>query len=71
MRKFYFIAVFGFLAGYAANDLIRYSEINVAGRAEAQSGIDWRSISRDRDFRRAVLSIVDGNCHVEDAYVYC
>lgn len=71
MKKLYFVAVFGFLAGYAANDLLRYSGMELVSRAEAQTKMDWRSMSRDRDFRRAVLSVVDGNCYVDDGYIYC
>lgn len=71
MKRVYLVGIFGFLFGYGANDLKHYTGLSYFNKAEAQSGIDWRSISRDKEFRHAVLRAVDGNCHVDSGQVYC
>ncbi len=42
------------------------------GEAEADvGGMNYYQLKRDRDFKKAVKSVVSGNCFVEGEYVYC
>jgi len=45
--------------------------LNLSVRAKADvAGMDWRDLSRDRDFKKAVQNIV-GNCTVDGSNLSC
>lgn len=72
MKFKYLLVGFGFLAGYVANDIIHSIEIPVVTEAHADvAGMDYYDLGRDRDFKKAVRYVINGNCYLDNDYVYC
>lgn len=47
-------------------------QVTVISEARADvAGMDYRELSRDRDFKKAVWRVVSGNCYVDAEYIYC
>lgn len=64
------LTIFSF--GYVFNDILEEYNLNVIDHAQAEvDGMSWRALKRDRDFKKAVRSVVSGSCYVENGYVYC
>lgn len=66
------VATFSF--GYVVNDIVDKTNLRFVGVANADvAGMDYNDLKRDSAFKKAVLSVVDGNCYVEKGseYVYC
>ena len=72
-RNLRLIAVLAFTLGYIANDVFEFSGISVQPAYADIFGMSHQDLARDRDFQRAVLRVVNGNCYVSegDEQVYC
>jgi hypothetical protein len=71
MAKLWSLA-FAFLVGYAASDLAQ--ELHFASITQAWAdvaGMDYYDLKTDSDFKKAVKSVVSGNCYIDGQYVYC
>ena len=68
-KTFVMAAVFSF--GYVANDLAN-NRISVVPVAQAEvAGMDYRDLRRDRDFKKAVRTVVSSSCYVDDDTINC
>jgi hypothetical protein len=66
------IVVAAFGAGYLVSDLVDVVGGGVQPAFAEVFSMDYRSLSEDKDFRKAVLRVVGDNCYVlignEDVY---
>ena len=62
------VAVFSF--GYAVNDIVQETKPVIFPLQAAVAGMDYYDLKRDRDFSRAVESIIE-DCYVDDDYISC
>ena len=62
-----------FSLGYVMNDILRENNINLVSQVSAEvDGMDYSDLKRDRDFKRAVRSVVEYNCRSEsDGDIFC
>ena len=58
------IFVFGFMSGIAINQITKPAKAEVAG-------MDAYDLKTDYDFKKAVKSIVEDNCHVYNDSIQC
>ena len=58
------IGIIGINVQLFKDDIITTANAEVAG-------MSYYDLKRDRDFKRAVRSVISGSCYVDAGYVYC
>ena len=69
-RALLFLTVFS--VGYVFNDIVTEFNFDIINEAQADvAGMSHSDLRRDRDFKKAVKSVVSGNCFVDGESIYC